>query len=406
MYFAAKTIQRIKIKAVKGLKIVFVSNYFNHHQKPFCEELYKRLGDNFKFISTSVMREERKELGYVQNDFPDYVVLSYESEQQKKLASLLIKEADVVIAGSTPKEMLVERIRSGKLIFRYSERPFKREKTYIKRVYHAINFRKNNLFKKNIYMLCASAYAAVDYASIGMYKKRMYKWGYFPEVKGYNTDELMAKKECNTLLWCGRFIDWKHPDDAINIARKLKENGYDFRLNMIGTGVMEDSLKLFVQEYHLDDVVHFLGSMSPEQVRKHMEEAGIYLFTSDRQEGWGAVLNESMNSGCAVVASHAIGAVPYLIKNGENGIIYESENIEMLYEKVKYLLDYPEKQQRLGTKAYETIITEWSAKTAAERLLNLIDSLLKRDNCSNLYEKGPCSRAELLYDDCLKEDLQ
>ena len=49
-----------------------------------------------------------------------------------------------------------------------------------------------------------------------------------------------------------------------------------------------------------------------------MEKSEIFLFTSDKGEGWGAVLNESMNSACAVVASHAIGSVPFLLKDGEN----------------------------------------------------------------------------------------
>ena len=36
-----------------------------------------------------------------------------------------------------------------------------------------------------------------------------------------------------------------------------------------------------------------LGSMTPEQVREHMEESILFLFTSDFGEGWGAVLNEA-----------------------------------------------------------------------------------------------------------------
>ena len=45
-----------------------------------------------------------------------------------------------------------------------------------------------------------------------------------------------------------------------------------------------------------------------------MEESEIYLVTSDRKEGWGAVVNEAMNSGCAVVADHMIGAAPWMIR--------------------------------------------------------------------------------------------
>jgi glycosyltransferase involved in cell wall biosynthesis len=280
-----------KLLSVKFMRFVFVSNYLNHHQKPFCEEMFQRLGTNFVFISTSAMSEERKKLGYLQDETSPYVHLAYADETQRFEALRLINEADVVIAGAAPNDMLLERIRSGKLLFRYEERPYKKKPSFFKKIYHFVHWRKRDLWKKNIYMLCASAYTAVDYASLGIYKNRSYKWGYFPEIKKYDIDDLFSRKIQNTLIWCGRFIDWKHPDDAIIIAQKLKRSGYNFHLNMVGTGEMEGELKRMTEEYGLSDSVHFLGSMPPERVRAYMENAGIYLFTSDRQEGWGAVLN-------------------------------------------------------------------------------------------------------------------
>jgi len=377
------------------MKVVFVSNYFNHHQKPFCEEMWQRLGADFAFISTSVMREERKKLGYTQDEFPCYVHLAYGDRQNQQKAIALINDADVVIAGSAPNEFLKNRIKAGKIILRYSERPFKTQISFLRKVYHAIRLRLNDFGNKSIYMLCASAYAAKDYASLGMYKNRAYKWGYFPEVKEYDIDILMTQKKRNTIMWCGRFLDWKHPDDAVKIAYRLKEAGYDFQLNFVGTGDMEEKLHELAEYYNLNDYVHFWGSMSPEQVRLHMEEAGIYLFTSDKREGWGAVLNEAMNSGCAVVASHVIGSVPFMVQDGTNGLIYPSGNTDALYEKVRYLLDNREEQERLGRAAYQTVISEWNAKTAADRLMQFMAKLLINEKYLDLFPKGPCSRAKI-----------
>lgn len=373
------------------MKVVFVSNYFNHHQKPFCDEMYEKLCGNFTFISTTVMREERIRLGYLQGQPPDYVLLSYESEKKKKEAISLINEADVVIAGSAPDEMLLQRIRSDKLTLRYSERPFKREKSFVKKIYHAFYFRKRDLFKDNIYMLCAGAYAEKDFSSIGIYKNRTYKWGYFPAVKEYDVDSLFSAKKNNVIMWCGRLIDWKHPDDAVILASKLKKIGYDFSLNIVGNGVMENELKSLVEDAGLSDVVNFMGSMPPEKVRYCMEEAGIFIFTSDRQEGWGAVLNEAMNSGCAVVASDATGAASYLINDGTNGMLYPSTDTDTLFQKVRYLLDNTEKQKALGIAAYHTVKNLWNAKVAAERILQLSERLLKGEKHPVLFETGPCS---------------
>ena len=141
--------------------------------------------------------------------------------------------------------------------------------------------------------------------------------------------------------------------------------------------------------------------MSPEQVRVNMEKADIFLFTSDFNEGWGAVLNESMNSGCAVVSSHAAGATPFLVSDEKNGFIYESRNITDLYEKIKYLLENSEETKKIGKEAYKTITELWSPKVAANRFLELSNSILNTGNCL-LFSNGPCSPSKPLKNNWYK----
>ena len=295
------------------MKIVFLSNFYNHHQAFISRKLYELTDGNYYFISTEDVPCERKKLGY-QDSVGPFVISYHSGLISAKEAQRHIDSADIVIVGSAPEHLLDYRKRKRKIILRYSERPLKIGGQCWKYPIRWYRFHKNNPKSVPIYVLCASAYAASDYSNFGLFTERTYKWGYFPECRKYDIDGLLSKKKTNTILWCGRFIDWKHPDDAIKVAYSLKKEGYSFHLNMIGAGDMEDELKLLVKELDLENAVHFLGSMPPDQVRSHMEEAGIYLFTSDRQEGWGAVLNEAMNSGCAIVASHSIGSVP-LVKS-------------------------------------------------------------------------------------------
>ena len=50
---------------------VFVSNYLNHHQIPFCNAMYRLLKEQFLFIQTQAMEEERIRMGWNQNlDYP------------------------------------------------------------------------------------------------------------------------------------------------------------------------------------------------------------------------------------------------------------------------------------------------------------------------------------------------
>lgn len=250
-------------------------------------------------------------------------------------------------------------------------------------------------------MLCASAFTAADYAKFGLFHNRCYKWGYFPEAIQYpNIDDLIDRKAKTTILWCGRFLDWKHPDDVIEAAKKLRDAGYHFEIEMIGIGEMERQLKQQAFETGLSETnIRFLGSMPPEAVRSHMENAGIYLFTSDRQEGWGAVLNEAMNSGCAVIASDAAGATPYLVNDGVNGSVYHSGDVQELYEKMRRLLESTTMQSNFGREAYRTITELWNAKIAAKRFLMLSQALLNGEDALRMFADGPCSPAEPLRED-------
>jgi glycosyltransferase involved in cell wall biosynthesis len=122
-----------------------------------------------------------------------------------------------------------------------------------------------------------------------------------------------------------------------------------------------------------------------------MEEAGIYLFTSDRQEGWGAVLNEAMASGCAVVASDAAGATPFLVQNEKNGLIYGAGDLDMLVHEIKTLLDSPGRQSELGESACRTMTENWNARTAADRILEMARRILAGEKTPVFCQDGPCS---------------
>lgn len=372
------------------MKIVLLSSYLNHHQTALAQALWEKTSGNFTFIATREMGPERKQLGYAPPEGAEYFLEAFRNEE---LARRRIEEADVVLAGSAPEKLVRPRIRAGKLLLRYSERPLKRGIEPVKFVPRLIRWHWRNPAGKPIYMLCGSAYTAGDYAKFGLFRNRSYKWGYFPETKGYeDLDALFLEKEPTQILWCGRFLDWKRPDAGIRLAKRLKDAGYSFRLKLIGCGEMEGILRDMAENFGLNDYVHFPGPMPPEAVRAQMEKAGICLVTSGRREGWGAVVNEAMNSGCAVVAGHEIGAVPYLIRDGENGLVYKSE--DDLFEKVRDLLERPGKQRKLGAAAYRTIAGHWNASVAAERLIMLSERILAGEISPDLFESGPCSRAE------------
>ena len=385
------------------MKIAFVSNYFNHHQRPLSNALFDLTCGDYYFISTATMSEERKKMGYGEENIPAYVKYTYTSEDEKEECQKIIDTADVVIIGSAPYSMIKTRLKKGLLTFIYTERTYKKGVPYLKLPLHFVrNFRKYIRFK-NFYVLCASAYTPLDFSKTFSFVGKAYKWAYFTEVKKYdNIDDVISAKSKNSILWVARFVGLKHPEIAIEVARRLKADGYDFRLNMIGSGEREEYTRALVDSNGLSDCVKMLGSMKPTEVREHMENSEIFLFTSDKNEGWGAVLNESMNSACAVVANSAIGSVPFLIKDGENGYMYKDGDIDGLYNKVKQLLGDSENRKRMAKNAYLTMADEWNAENAAKKFVYICERITNGEYKPFPYEQGVCSKAKILKNNWMK----
>lgn len=351
------------------MQVVFVSNYFNHHQLSFCDTLYELLEGSFCFLQTQPMEEERVRMGWQAEERP--YVRYVQAEWQR-----LLLTADVVIFGGCDDESYIrERLAAGKPIFRYNERLYKEGQ------WKAISprgllqkYKDHTRYRKApVYFLCAGAYVPCDLGIIHAYPEKMLRFGYFPETREYAPEEPFSRKRKGSILWAARMIDWKHPELVVKTAAYLKEHLEEipFHITMIGGGELEEEVHRLAEELGVTDKITFAGFCGPEEVRAAMEESEIYLVTSDRKEGWGAVVNEAMNSGCAVVADHMIGAAPWMIRQRENGILYRDGCEQQLQEYVAELLQDPAECRRLGEAAQQTVRTEWNARTAAERLVRL-----------------------------------
>ena len=46
------------------MRIAFITNFYNHHQKPLADAMYAALGDDYYFIETAPIPEERLNMGW------------------------------------------------------------------------------------------------------------------------------------------------------------------------------------------------------------------------------------------------------------------------------------------------------------------------------------------------------
>ncbi len=381
------------------MKIVFISNYFNHYQVTISDELYEACNKEYYFVETSEVPEERKSGGFNVIQRP-YLIRIWESKENEERAHKLSFEADVLICTTELYSLPYKkrRLKAGKLTFEYSERLFKRgflnffSKTNLINHYFYHTFFRG----KPLYKLCASAYVPNDEYAMGAFRGKCYKFGYFPKVDSINIDEILANKGNKIkILWCARFIRWKHPEMVVNLAKNIHINSLNIEINMIGNGELFKKTENDIKGLGLENILHLVGNKSNDDVLEMMKSHHIFILTSDRQEGWGAVVNEAMANGCCVVSSDAVGSVPYLIKNGYNGHLFKSRDDLALYNCIKELALDKECREQLTRNAYKTILEEWSPMCAVKNLLNLSNCLLNNRECEII--EGPCSIALPYY---------
>jgi len=379
------------------MKIVIVSNFVNHYYAPLAEELYKLTNGDFWFVEVEPLPDSFKKGGFAVYERP-YIIRAWEDEMSQQRAYQLAVEADVLYTGGGKFVVDYEkrRLKHHKFTLECAERILKRgllnlisPTNLVTQFYYHTRF-----YKEPIYKLCISGYTANDMYFQHAYKDRCYKWAYFPDIPEQDTSAVLRKREgnkCVKMVWCARFLKWKHPELVVLLAEMLRHAGYKFEINMIGSGELYSDIEALIHRKDLSEYVHLLGNFPNAEVIKMMGEHDIFLFTSDRHEGWGVVLNEAMGQVCCPVASHLIGAVPFLLEDGTNGMVFESGSPQSLYQKVTYLLDRPAKMREMAAAAYSTVSTTWNARVAARRLYDFCEAYLNHDSIR--YENGPMSKA-------------
>lgn len=381
--------------------ISFYTNYVNHHQIPLADEFYKILGEDYHYIAICNTQELIQAMsGYKEIKRP-YIIRSYESLIAQKQAYELAVNSDVVIY-STPETLpfVLARYKAKKsgLTFEFGERWFKKGLLNLlsprllknKWVYHIY------CPKKTVFKLCASAYASYDESLMQSFKGKCLKWGYFtavPDINIEDTIKLKRKKSGIKILWVARFLKLKHPEKMIQLALRLKQDQYDFSIDMIGEGPLFNQIKNQITTCGLDGNIRLIGVMPNDLVIKTMREYDIFCFTSDKNEGWGAVLNEAMSAGCCPVVNQNIGSARFLIKDGFNGYMYENDNLDDFVKKVEYLIDNNNKREQMSFEAYKTMKDEWNPKEAAVRLIEFCRNY--DANNITFYKSGPMSIAEI-----------
>lgn len=152
------------------------------------------------------------------------------------------------------------------------------------------------------------------------------------------TPDFSDKKE-NRILFVGRVTGEKHIDVLIKAVARL-DPALDVKLDIVGGGDLLNQLKRLANEVGVGDRTTFTGYVSEAELKAAYTGATVFAIPSIAELQSIATM-EAMSSGLPVVAANAM-ALPHLVHEGDNGYLFEPEDVDDLAGKLTRVLTAPQ----------------------------------------------------------------
>jgi hypothetical protein len=153
------------------------------------------------------------------------------------------------------------------------------------------------------------------------------------------------------ILCVARIAKHKGLDILLMAFSKLVEEGEGAHLVLCGEDYSDGHLGRVIRLLRLEGRVHYLGRLPRGQILTLMRGC-LFLAAPSRKEGMGMAIIEAMQAGKAVLATR-VGGIPELVRDGRDGILVESQDVESLTEAMRRLLRDPESRRRMGESGRE-----------------------------------------------------
>jgi glycosyltransferase involved in cell wall biosynthesis len=178
--------------------------------------------------------------------------------------------------------------------------------------------------------------------------------------------------EIPTFLYVGRLSPEKGVIKLLEAWQKL--NQPQWQLQIVGDGPEKANLEDFSREKQLINV-HFTGYQSQSGVIAAIKQATVIIVPSQWYETFGRVVIEAFACGRTVLVSN-LGALTELVTEGETGFLLNPDELTTWVERLKWCGENPAAIQRMGQKARQSYLANYSLEVNYQQLLAIYQTVL------------------------------
>ncbi len=165
-------------------------------------------------------------------------------------------------------------------------------------------------------------------------------------------DELSNLEEPN-LISVGRLSPEKGQLDIVEIMKKLHPLFPTWTLEIIGDGVLRESLEAKIKKEGLEDVIKLAGFQNQDYIQSKLSHSSLFIMTS-YTESFGIVLLEAFAYGVPCIAFNSAQGANDIIKNNTNGYLIPNRDIDLMCKRISDLIKQEAKRKVFGLSARKT----------------------------------------------------
>ncbi len=222
---------------------------------------------------------------------------------------------------------------------------------------------------------------AVCVSSYG--RSQLMRWvpaGLWPKIKlvhcgvdqAYLDSEATPPADLPRIVCVGRLCEHKAQLVLVAAASRLRDQGIEFELVLVGDGPMRKEVEEAIGSAGLEQQITITGWATGEEVKAQLTAARAFVLPSF-SENMPVVIMEALALGRPVVSTYVAG-IPEMVRPGKTGWLVPASDEAALAEALREVLDAPiDKLAAMGVEGRKIVFEEHDVLKEAEKLKKLFE---------------------------------
>lgn len=185
------------------------------------------------------------------------------------------------------------------------------------------------------------------------------------DVQHFSASQSSTLKTPVQLVTVARLHWIKGLTSTLEALAHLNKLGVAFDYTLIGTGPEKEALKFACHQLGLEDQVHFLGTLNPDEVKQQLASSDVYIQYS-LQEGFCNAVLEAQAMGLLCVVSDAEG-LSENVKDNYSGWVVPKRQPKLLAQKLFEVMALPaEAKLKISKQAIQRVRDDFTLEAQNE----------------------------------------